>query len=163
MITILGRLDDRADKSDQEMTHKALKNNSRSDVASQPPGSIHEIISDALHDREPLEDAHLYKRLADSLWINRFTPRPQSALEWDLATGGISTTMQGSFRNAILHSLAFDTIKRREEAIPEAFEETFSWIYLREPTECDGLRLWSSFPKWLEGTTSQPYWITGKR
>jgi hypothetical protein len=162
MITILGRLDDCADKLDQEMTRKALKTDSRSDVPSQPAGCLHESVGDALHDREPPEDAHLYKQLVDSLWINRFTSRPQSALEWDLATGGISTTMQGSFRNAILHSLAFDTIERREEAIPEAFEETFSWIYLREPTERDGLRLWSSFPEWLEGNTNQPYWISGK-
>jgi hypothetical protein len=162
MITILGRLDDRADKLDQETTRKALKTNSRSDVASQPANSLHEVVGDALHDREPLEDAQHYKQLVDSLWINRFTPRPQSGLEWDLATGAISTTMQGSFRNAILHSLAFDTIERREEAIPEAFAETFSWIYLREPTERDGLRLWSSFPEWLESNTNQPYWITGK-
>jgi hypothetical protein len=126
MITILGRLDDRADELDQETTRKALKTNSRSDVASQPANSLHEIVGDALHDREPREDAHHYKQLVDSLWINRFTSRPQSALEWDLATGAVSTTMQGSFRNAILHSLAFVTIERREEAIPEAFEETFS-------------------------------------
>jgi hypothetical protein len=160
MITILGRLDDRADKL--ETTCKPLNINSKSDVASQPARSFDEIVSDALHDRESLEDAHLYKQLMDSFWINRFTSRPQNALNWDLAAGGITKPMQVSFRNTILHSLAFETIERREEAIPEAFEETFSWIYLCEPTKHDGLRLLSSFPKWLEDNTNQPYWITGK-
>jgi hypothetical protein len=162
MVTILGRLDNGADKLSQETTFKSVKTNLGANAASPPVSSMDEIVTDALHDRESLESTHRYKQLVDSLWINRFTSRPQSALEWDPATGGISTTMQGSFRNAILHSLAFDTIERREEAIPEAFEETFSWIYLREPTERDGLRLWSSFPEWLEGNTNQPYWISGK-
>ncbi|PMD15987.1 hypothetical protein NA56DRAFT_324899 [Hyaloscypha hepaticicola] len=164
MITILGRLDDRADKLSQETTHKALKIDSGSDVVSQPANSIDKIVTDGLHDRESLEDTRLYKQLVDSLWINRLTSVPQSRKEWDPASDGgeISTMFRGLYCNAILQSLAFETIQGREEAIPQAFKETFSWIYLREPTELDGLRLWSSFPEWLEGNMSQPYWITGK-
>ena len=162
IVTILGRLDNGADKLSQETTFKSVKTNLGANAASRPASSMDEIVTDVLHDRESLENAHLYKQLVDSFWVNRFTSGYQSALKSDLAAGGISTTIQNSFRNATVDSLAFDTIERREEAIPEAFEETFSWIYLREPTERDGLRLWSSFPEWLESDTYQPYWITGK-
>jgi hypothetical protein len=69
------------------------------------------------------------------------------------------------FQDAIINSLVdgvFHEIKDREEAIPQPYTDTYSWVFERTPAERGGISLWSSFPTWLEAKTESPFWITGK-
>jgi hypothetical protein len=69
------------------------------------------------------------------------------------------------FQRSIINSLVdgvFHEIKDREEAIPQPYEDTYSWVFKKTPAEKNGLPLWSSFPTWLEANTEAPFWITGK-
>jgi Tfp pilus assembly pilus retraction ATPase PilT len=61
----------------------------------------------------------------------------------------------------ILASLRFPTIRHREEAICEAHQRTFSWIFRSCQQETANARPWSNFVKWLsEG--GGIYWMNGK-
>lgn len=57
---------------------------------------------------------------------------------------------------AILSALAFNGMHQRNEAIPIAHANTFSWIFRK-----DALGSWDSFVDWLE-TGEGIYWINGK-
>ncbi|KAI9762718.1 MAG: hypothetical protein M1840_001185 [Geoglossum simile] len=59
----------------------------------------------------------------------------------------------------ILRSLRFPAIADRKEAIAEAHQRTFSWIF--EEGASAEKALWSSFADWLRYGTGV-YWITGK-
>lgn len=70
-----------------------------------------------------------------------------------------------SFQASVLNSLLdgeFPEIDDREEAIPQPYMDTYSWVFQRVPLEKSGVPLWSSFPDWLESKTTSPFWITGK-
>ncbi|KAK0615107.1 hypothetical protein B0T17DRAFT_498541 [Bombardia bombarda] len=62
----------------------------------------------------------------------------------------------------ICDGLTFDAIRGREEAVIEPFKKTFEWIFNRNPKQQDETPAWSSFPEWLEGSSTAPYWIAGK-
>jgi hypothetical protein len=158
MTAILGRLDGRVSNMSQETNE--IHSGSR--LVLEPAQSINEVVTGTLHDRESANGIRVYEELVESLWNHRRTPGPSNTLEPEWIRGSVTTTMHDSFRNAIVQSLIFETIEGRKEAIPQAFEETFSWIFSQEPTELDGRKLWASFPAWLKGDTGQPYWITGK-
>jgi hypothetical protein len=62
----------------------------------------------------------------------------------------------------ILSSLFLPEMEHRELDIPQAFVQTCDWV-LHEPRRSnEGALLWSSFPGWLRGQSSDIYWITGK-
>ncbi|RYP70451.1 hypothetical protein DL771_005492 [Monosporascus sp. 5C6A] len=61
-----------------------------------------------------------------------------------------------------LRSLFFDSMGHREEQIPQRYAETFEWIFKEPRQASDGHPLWHNFPAWLEGGSSEIYWITGK-
>jgi len=54
--------------------------------------------------------------------------------------------------------------RAREEAIPDAYQHTFDWVFREQPAEGSGKEQmpWSSFPAWLENDSENVYWITGK-
>lgn len=110
------------------------------------------IIS-VLNDEEIAKSELIYHQLIKSLWSRRWVPVEKEQAKTDM----LGDTGAASFRNAIIASLRFEHADIREEAIPQAFENTFSWIYR---TEIDPQR--SSFTTWLESNKVEPYWITGK-
>ncbi|EHK22896.1 uncharacterized protein TRIVIDRAFT_149971, partial [Trichoderma virens Gv29-8] len=59
-------------------------------------------------------------------------------------------------------SLYFESISHRETSIPKRHSATFEWIFQEPRTSEDGHALWSAFPLWLRGESSDIYWITGK-
>ncbi|EEU41304.1 uncharacterized protein NECHADRAFT_46383 [Fusarium vanettenii 77-13-4] len=66
------------------------------------------------------------------------------------------------FCHAITESLKFRDIRSREDAIPEAYQQTFSWVFERQVDGRERSQPWSCFPTWLRDRTNEPYWITGK-
>lgn len=58
----------------------------------------------------------------------------------------------------VLQSLAFDAMNARQEEIPDAYSETFRWIF---NTDLDTVRPWSNFVDWLV-CGEEVYWINGK-
>ncbi|KAF2189303.1 hypothetical protein K469DRAFT_563901, partial [Zopfia rhizophila CBS 207.26] len=80
--------------------------------------------------------------------------------EW-IATGNgreIQTRGRSSTKK-IIESLAFSTMRAREDSIPQAYNKTFEWIF-EEPTSV-GVR-WSSFREWLMSGSEGIYWVSGK-
>ena len=63
---------------------------------------------------------------------------------------------------AMLDSLDFASRRSRDEAIPEAYSQTYDWIFKPPPQSQNGQPLWSDFPAWARGDSSDVYWITGK-
>lgn len=69
-----------------------------------------------------------------------------------------------NFARQLLRKLPFESMRRREEQVPEAHEKTFGWVFQppdAQHTEENGTRSWTSFVDWLENGSSL-YWITGK-
>jgi hypothetical protein len=168
MIDMLRRFDDRVhliDKAGQKTTHAPPnKIDSGTSVDLGPAKDITKVVIDALNDGRSTEGVLIHEQLVEYLWNQHRTPGHRNWIEREPAsTSNESAIMQNTFRDAITESLTFETIEGREEAIPKAFEKTFSWIFFREPRELYGKKLWSSFPEWLEGNAKQPFWITGKR
>lgn len=60
----------------------------------------------------------------------------------------------------IYQSLSYHDISTRQEKIPEAYQQTFDWVF-RKPSDHDCHHDWADFGEWLQG--SEPiYWIAGK-
>ncbi|RYO85379.1 hypothetical protein DL766_000452 [Monosporascus sp. MC13-8B] len=62
----------------------------------------------------------------------------------------------------VLQSLFFSSMGHREGQIPQRYARTFEWIFKEPRQSSDGHPLWHNFSAWLEGDSSQIYWITGK-
>lgn len=112
-----------------------------------------EIISNLIETQSEVTK-DIYEGLVETLWDRRWEPNPKAT-----AVEGIDDEY---FRTAILNSFTFKESNFREDAIPAAYRDTFSWVYTSQPQIVNGKPLWSSFPAWLEADTDQPYWITGK-
>lgn len=67
-----------------------------------------------------------------------------------------------SCAEAIIDSLKVNDINRRERSIPKAYEKTFEWIF-NDNQSSDGKFLpLPHFDSWLEGPSSDMYWVSGK-
>ncbi|KAK4098411.1 hypothetical protein N658DRAFT_432079 [Parathielavia hyrcaniae] len=100
------------------------------------------------------------RKIVDALWGGMWTPSPSGCPPLrhpeDPTTFAIA-------RGGILASLAFDSMRDRQETIPKAYADTFAWLFEAPATNRDGQASpWSSFPAWLEEHTRDIYWITGK-
>lgn len=69
------------------------------------------------------------------------------------------TIIQEAVENNILESLRFTAIGDRQNAIDEAYEKTFEWIF--QENDPRDVRSWSNFTSWLK-KGSGIYWINGK-
>ena len=58
-----------------------------------------------------------------------------------------------------LNSIRFEEIDDRSEAIPQAYAKTFQWVF---DSPRNTKHSWDSYIDWLEGSTKDIYWITGK-
>ncbi|KAI5920262.1 hypothetical protein F4810DRAFT_684030 [Camillea tinctor] len=63
---------------------------------------------------------------------------------------------------SILNSLIFRALTQREDAIPEAYKETFRWVFDDPRLDDEGNAMWSHFPNWLQGDSESMYWVAGK-
>ncbi|KAI1636951.1 hypothetical protein F4809DRAFT_641032 [Biscogniauxia mediterranea] len=63
---------------------------------------------------------------------------------------------------SILDSLVFQSLTHREKAIPEAYEQTFQWVFEDPRVDRQGKAMWSNFPAWLQGDSDSMYWVAGK-
>ncbi|PMD50078.1 uncharacterized protein K444DRAFT_622302 [Hyaloscypha bicolor E] len=163
MIDMLRRLDERVDKTPRGPMNEPQSKSYNSSMLDAGSKSITETVIEALNDGRSPETIRIHEELVDCLWNQQQRPGQRNWNEGEPeGRTGLSEKIKTSFQKAIVHSLVFETIQGREGAIPKAFERTYSWIFQREPGELDGKQLWSSFPDWLENSTDQPYWITGK-
>ncbi|KAK0665113.1 hypothetical protein QBC41DRAFT_258817 [Cercophora samala] len=63
----------------------------------------------------------------------------------------------------IIDSFRFDSMLNRETNIPQAYQDTYSWVFEKPRVDSQGEAMWSDFSSWLEDpSTSNVYWITGK-
>jgi NACHT domain len=62
----------------------------------------------------------------------------------------------------IVQSLYFENLNYRGGTIPEAHAKTCKWIFQEPQLNDEQVPAWSSFPNWLEGNSTDIYWITGK-
>lgn len=70
----------------------------------------------------------------------------------------------GDYRTKILDSLHFRGITERSSTIPEAYANTFEWVW-RDQAENLDMGKWESLSQWLQAsktTTSDCYWLSGK-
>lgn len=91
-------------------------------------------------------------------WRRSHGPEFQRALN-DL-TQLVDDHCENETKLAIVDSLYFDRIEERISQIPEAYQNTYKWIYEAPPA---GPSIsWSDFDMWLRKDEDRPYWITGK-
>ncbi|EAQ87685.1 hypothetical protein CHGG_04304 [Chaetomium globosum CBS 148.51] len=119
--------------------------------------AIFNRVVDTLNDKTLPESLEIYNELVGCLWSRKQLPTPP---EWISSNSSRvffaePEAMRRLFTFTILNSLAFETMEFRQEAIPEAFQRTFTWIFK------GGANL-PSFSEWLETEVKKPYWITGK-
>ncbi|KAG6358707.1 hypothetical protein INS49_012225 [Diaporthe citri] len=67
-----------------------------------------------------------------------------------------------SCTEAIIDSLKVHHIDQRERAIPKAYEKTFEWIFTETKASNGRVLPLPQFDSWLEGPSSDIYWISGK-
>ena len=163
ITAMLKRLHDRDRVAQEGMV--ATYNGTCSGVSSvsEPTEGTDKVVIHELNNQRSPESVRIHEELVAYLWNQQHSPKSR---EWmDRGSPDLSMeskTLQEDFCTAIIETLSFETIKWREQAILKPFEKTFSWVVFRQPEEFNGNQLWSSFPEWLEGSTNQPYWITGK-
>ncbi|KAK4202850.1 hypothetical protein QBC40DRAFT_195481 [Triangularia verruculosa] len=89
-------------------------------------------------------------------WLGKASPGCPA--DTDKETGTVQ-----KYCSYIIDSLRFSSMHRRGESIPQAYKDTFSWVFEAPRRDDQDGELWSSFPEWLEDpSTNQIYWITGK-
>ncbi|CAO2649639.1 Nn.00g070240.m01.CDS01 [Neocucurbitaria sp. VM-36] len=66
------------------------------------------------------------------------------------------------FRKLILARLYFPRMPDRFETIPNAYSNTFRWIFDDQEESANEPTPWDSFTNWLQQDDSSIYWITGK-
>lgn len=72
---------------------------------------------------------------------------------------GLTDVQRGQkFASAFIARLRFTGMEDRSERIPEAYKQTFEWLFREHQTPSE---LWSSFTNWLQGE-DKVYWISGK-
>lgn len=67
-----------------------------------------------------------------------------------------------SCAEAIIDSLRVDSIDQRERSIPKAYEKTFEWIFTETQSSNARVLPLPRFDSWLEGPSSDIYWVSGK-
>ncbi|KAF4461057.1 P-loop containing nucleoside triphosphate hydrolase [Fusarium albosuccineum] len=106
------------------------------------------------------------QRRTQKLIADAYDPNPSSATKQHAAITSYSVeerNLRKSIAEELVKSLRFNTIKSRFEAVEEAHDDTFHWIYEdpRAGYNKDSGRIWGDFSAWLRNDNGI-YWITGK-
>ncbi|KAH7258790.1 hypothetical protein B0J15DRAFT_303629 [Fusarium solani] len=113
----------------------------------------------AMFNTSTLGGKRVHDQLVQYLWDEDWKPRDDVQTEEWLSK---RLKTDWSFCHAIINSVKFRDIRSREDAIPEAHQQTFSWVFERQVERHGRSPPWSCFPTWLRDKTNEPYWITGK-
>lgn len=154
MLKSLQKIERHADRI--ENTNGEGMYTSSADKRSQYVGHLEEKVIETLK-----KEDQIYEAVIESF----FQPdlRPPS----EVSRSAVSRRQEDEFHTFILESLVSgvpNEINRREEAIFKPYQDTFSWIFQKQPTVPGGKHepLASEFPAWLESGSKSPFWITGK-
>ncbi|KAH6681585.1 hypothetical protein B0J14DRAFT_218079 [Halenospora varia] len=105
-------------------------------------------------------DSEVRRELIKVLWDPNWNST--TALSMPSRENFMAQESADAFYKAIHMSLGFAAIQSRKDAVPEAYHSTYKWIFSDLPREINGVRMWSSFPTWLEANSEEIFWITGK-
>lgn len=108
---------------------------------------------------EDLKARTVRRELVEVLWSPEWTTRPAGGNSMEKC---ISLSQHEDFKRTVIKSVKFEAIKRREEAIPQAYERSFEWVFDANADRENTATRWSNFTEWLEAADSKLYWITGK-
>lgn len=117
------------------------------------------------HDKTTLAMGHIRE---DTMSLKRQLEEIAGQLPSQMASGSVMLSAEtrelddDSCAKAIISSLMFSHINQREEAIPKAYEQTFKWMLNQPKASESEVPLTPPFVPWLEGPSSDIYWITGK-
>jgi len=99
------------------------------------------------------------KNHASTKVVNLLSESSEGATETSKASNVATVVNPDQLRNYILDSLAFKSMKDRQEEVAAAHQETFEWIFDdTAQTDHPG----HSFLTWLRATKGDIYWINGK-
>lgn len=73
----------------------------------------------------------------------------------------VTARVEAQFGSLMLAKLYFQHMPHRVESIPEAYEQTFGWLFAETAPQSNDLR-WNSFTEWAAKENASTYWITGK-
>lgn len=117
--------------------------------------------------REVLSEAHPNRSaIIQAIWSSESSPVYRDPGTEEYYEQRKTSTLAGCGDNncpaAIIRSLEFQGMHRREEAISMAYQGTFDWIFADNPISTRGSEQWSDLTCWLSIATADTYWITGK-
>ncbi|KAI1335729.1 hypothetical protein F5Y15DRAFT_419610 [Xylariaceae sp. FL0016] len=73
-----------------------------------------------------------------------------------------SETKKEIATKCLIDSLQFDSMNKRAEAVPKAYQDTFEWVFGNPYASENGAPAWANFGEWLSKDSSELYWIVGK-
>ncbi|KAK3372588.1 hypothetical protein B0H63DRAFT_551307 [Podospora didyma] len=160
MAAMLTQLVSHTGATDEETAHHTVLQPSSQQKKIPSPEKMIEVLNDT----QTSEAQEIRDDLVKYLWDHKRHPgqSPHARTIGSEAITGVPEATRHQIHTSIVETLAFDTIRLREDSIPDAFRETFSWIFQTPSTTPSGNLSWPSFPDWLGGDRRQPYWITGK-
>lgn len=139
MVEMIGHLEGGTHKFDQSLIQTLKENTPQGEHRRQ--SVINDILSNG--------------------WIESQSQRNTGTLPGSTIPLSRDDSDEASYANAIKNNLQFQGYASREEAIPKAYKATFEWIFTG-PKSSSQTPVWSSFPEWLSGPSTDLYWITGK-
>ncbi|KAJ4246254.1 hypothetical protein NW762_013604 [Fusarium torreyae] len=92
--------------------------------------------------------------LFEELWKTNWKPDSNMIPDPEILSENEEGTTMSLIQEHILHSLWFESIESRDQAIPETYRSTYEWIF-HEDSE-------TKFVNWLRNSEDPLYWITGK-
>lgn len=110
-------------------------------------------------DTDELPNQRLATEIQKQLWDKTWQP---DSLQLPLVPGRLAFSVSRG-QHEIINSLRYETMDIRKEAIVDTFESTYKWIFDPPSSRPDPKeQTFSHLPNWLSGSSSYPFWITGK-
>ncbi|KAI8628803.1 hypothetical protein F5Y19DRAFT_97016 [Xylariaceae sp. FL1651] len=153
MRIMLGLLWEQSSVGSKEMHAISQQQAAMSETLGRLEGStriLNQLLIQSISGKASTQDSHRQGVIGD-IWSSAWEPAPT----------GERQPEEMSYTTAIKNSLSFTGHQHREDAIPEAYQNTFQWIF-KEPQLTNENLSWSSFTDWLGGPSQEIYWITGK-
>lgn len=141
------------DVKSMERSNEAIKQ-SLDDIASQLGEAETPIIRELVKiraadpantERRSGPEERLAQSLAEVLWSSN----------WQPVLNGQLLASSPWINKALLESFSFTDMNTRNAMVPQAYENTFKWVFTQGAGAC-------GFPHWLGTDNSDVFWITGK-
>lgn len=119
--------------------------------------SIGERLLGAINDNKKWQE-DIIKTIHKNRWDHR---DQQNVDQFSSLLSTVTDTQRKDFVEAdILRRLRFQTMDDRHERIPDAYRNTFEWVF-REMGNSDSNTTFDNYVNWLK-STEPIYWVTGK-